>query len=62
MTKPEGFLVNNCQKMKALTVGPASKDVPESTMAAQPPSQTPEKNYNDYQNLTKFLLRACKKY
>ena len=48
--------------MKALTVGPASKDVPESTMAAQPPSQTPEKNYNDYQNLKKFLLRACKKY
>jgi hypothetical protein len=26
------------------TVGPASKDVPESTIAAQPPSQTPKNN------------------
>lgn len=30
------------KNMKARTVGPASKDVPESTIAAQPPSQTPE--------------------
>lgn len=33
------------EKMEAHTVGPASKDVPESKIAAQPPSQTPEYNH-----------------
>ena len=31
------------KKVKKLTVGPASNEVPESTIAAQPPSQRPEK-------------------
>jgi len=31
--------------MEAHTVGPASKDVPESTIAAQPPSQTPKNHW-----------------
>lgn len=37
-------------KMKVHTVGPASNDVPESTMAAQPFSHTPDKNNNSFEN------------
>jgi len=36
--------------MEAHTVGPASKDVPESTIAAQPPSQTPKRSIDILQN------------
>lgn len=37
--------------MEAHTVGPTSKDVPESTIAAQPPSQIPDRNRNKFSKL-----------
>lgn len=48
--------------MKAHTVGPASKDVPESTIAAQPPSQTPEKINHNFQTLHNYYFGKAMEY
>ena len=47
--------------MEAHTVGPTSKDVPESTIAAQPPSQIPDRNRNKFSKLVFEELLDCNK-
>ena len=50
-------VINQLPKRKeGHTVGPAIKDVPESTIAEQPPSQIPEKDQKTKKHIMKVKI------